>query len=347
MTEQVGEIRWYDVGEFGVEGRPFTDTLSPYDRLPGRAQGKVREAVWNLSRSSAGMSCRFVTDAAEIRVRWTLGKEQLGMYHFAPSGYSGVDLYARDFGGKWRWAGMVKEIQYPTSEGVAINDMEPQHRLFMLYLPLYNNTLKIEIGVPGAASFEPVAPRTQKPVVFYGTSILHGACASRPGMAWPSILGRRLDVPIVNMGFSGNAQMEIEVAAFLAEIEAAIYVLDPLPNMTAPLIAERAEPFIRTLREAQPDTPILLIEDRTYGNAWLNKANQARNRTSRAAFQAAWERLAQGGMENLFYVHGEILLGTDGESTVDGSHPNDLGFMRQADFLEPHVRDALRAADLF
>ena len=125
----------------------------------------------------------------------------------------------------------------------------------MLYLPLYNGVEKLELGVPEGASLVPVAPREPKPVVVYGTSIAHGACASRPGMAWPAILSRALDREVVNLGFSGNGRMELEVGAHVAAIDAAAFVVDCLPNMTPAQVRERTVPLVRQLRRARPELP--------------------------------------------------------------------------------------------
>ena len=130
-----------------------------------------------------------------------------------------------------------------------------------------------EIGLPADAKLSKAEPyknedsSLRKPIVFYGTSITQGGCASRPGMVHTAILQRRLDHPVVNLGFSGNGKMEPEVVELMAEIDASCFVIDCLPNMDAKEVAERTEPLVRKLREAQPKTPILLVEDRSYSDA--------------------------------------------------------------------------------
>ena len=103
----------------------------------------------------------------------------------------------------------------------------------------------------------------RKPLVFYGTSITQGGCASRPGMVHTAILGRWLDRPVINLGFSGNGTMDPEMADLMAELDPALYILDCLPNINAAQVAKRVVPFVRTLRKARPETPILLVEDLT------------------------------------------------------------------------------------
>jgi lysophospholipase L1-like esterase len=327
---------WRDVRDWGVEGRGWSDTERYFDRFPRKAKGVVRDAVWSLSRHSAGMCCRFETDAAAIWARYELLSKSLAMPHMPATGVSGLDLYARDPQKRWRWLGFVS----PTTEKLKVrlaDGIEPGRREYLLYLPLYNGVESLEIGLPPQAAFAPRAPRA-KPIVFYGTSITHGGCASRPGMAYPAILGRRLDRPVINLGFSGNGTMDPEVGALLVELDASVYVIDCLPNMQGETVAARTEPLVRQLRAARPKTPIVLVEDRTYTNAVFLPAQRERHAASRAALRSAYEHLKAAGVQGLHYVEGEHLLGDDGEATVDASHPTDLGMFRMADALEPALR---------
>ncbi len=327
---------WTDIRELGVEGRAFDDTKDFYDRLPARAEKTVRSAVWGLSRHSAGMAVRFVTDATTLKARWTLTSAKLEMVHMPATGVSGLDLYAKDADGKWKWVNVARPTK-ASNEFTLFSSIPAGKREFLLYLPLYNGVKSVALGVPSNSwiSKAPEYPaRKEKPIVFYGTSITHGACASRPGMCHPAIIGRRFGHPVVNLGFSGNGKMELEVGRFIAEIDAAVYVLDCLPNIAAKEVTERTVPFVRFLREKRPDTPILLVEDRNYADSWLVTSKRNRNETSQAALKAEFKKLKAAGVKHLYYLEGEKLIGDDTEGTVDSSHPNDLGFWRQANAFE-------------
>lgn len=336
-----GGIAWYNVIGWGVEGRGWNDTQRYFDRLPAKAEAMVRPAVWNLSRHSAGMCVRFVTDATAIHGRYSLLSASLAMPHMPATGVSGLDFYAQDEQGRWRWVAVTRPDKQQISVQV-VSGIRPGRRTFLVYLPLYNGTESLEIGVPEGSLFEPVPPRTTGLIVYYGTSIAHGACASRPGMAFPAILGRRFDRPVVNLGFSGNGRMEPELALLMAELDAAVYCIDCLPNMQAADVTARTEPFVHSLRQRKPEVPIVLVEDRTYTDAWILPERRQRNDTSRQAFRAAYERLVADGVKGLYYVEGEHLLGDDGDGSTDGSHPSDLGMMRMADALDPVLRPLLR-----
>ena len=335
-------IQWIDAKTMSIEGRGWEDQtrLRFYDRFPSKAQGVVRDAVWNLSRDSAGMAVRFRSDATTIHVRYTLMKDRLAMSHMPATGVSGIDLYARDGDGQWRWVNVTRPAGKTVVAKIA-DGLDSGEREFLAYLPLYNGVDSVEFGVPAGSKLEPLAKRPS-PMVFYGTSITHGACASRPGMCHPAILGRRLDRPVMNLGFSGNGRLEIEVAALMCELDASVFVVDCLPNLGNPTdVASRTPPLVRLLREAKPTTPIVLVEDRTYEYAWIKGGSRRRHAGTRAALRAAFESLVDAGMSRLYYIEGANLLGTDGDGTTDGSHPNDLGFLRQADAMEPVLRKAL------
>lgn len=336
------KLHWYDIQQLGVEGKAWQDTKAPFDRLPAKAEGVVRAPVWGLSRHSAGMCVRFRTDATAIHAHWTLTSGNLAMPHMPATGVSGLDLYVKDNSGTWRWLAVGRPGAQENT-ATLVSGIPAGERDYMLYLPLYNGVSQVELGIPQDATLSTLPRDSQhaKPIVFWGTSITQGGCASRTGMVHTAILGRRLDRPVVNLGFSGNGKMEPEVAELLAEIDAAVYVIDCLPNMTADEVTERVEKLVEIVRKQHPRTPIVLAEDRTYSDAFLVSSRRQRNDTSRTALKSAYERMQKSGVTGLHYLPGEPQLGDDNLGTVDGSHPTDLGFMRMADVFEPVLRPLL------
>jgi lysophospholipase L1-like esterase len=246
--------------------------------------------------------------------------------------------------GKWHWLGSGRPDKFPTNDKTLVKNLSATSREYLLYLPLYNGIEELNLGVASIASFAPAVPwpPSVKPMAFYGTSILQGGCASRPGMAYPAILARRLDLPHINLGFSGNALSEPEVAHLLAELDPSVFVIDPLPNMTDKTVATRIEPFVKILREAHPRTPIVLVENVPYPDGDFVQPRHDRYANSNARLREAYNRLVKAGNKNLLYVPAKKLLGDDGEATVDGTHATDLGFTRMADAIEPTLRRALK-----
>ncbi len=341
-------LHWYDVRAFAagrpLEGQGWSDVGRPFARLPARAEGTVRDPVWSLAQHSAGLCVRFITDAIHISARWSLWDATLAMNHMAASGVSGIDLYIRDTTRprhrRYHWIGVGRPTQKDANTAALVEELaEGEHEL-ILYLPLYNGVESVEIGVPEGSVVRAVR-RDEKPIVMYGTSILQGACASRPGMAYPALIGRMLDHPVINLGFSGNAQAEPEMAELLAELDPCIYVLDYNPNNPPQRIAERTEPFIRTLRKAHPHTPIVAVENIIYQKHLYVPSAAMNTRHRNAQFRAAIERLRAAGDRHLYYVPCDNLLGDDGEATVDGTHATDVGFVRMAATIGPVVESLL------
>lgn len=340
-------LRWYDLLSLGLDGQGWADLAHPYDRLPARAEGMVPEAVWMLGHCTAGLGARFVTDATEMAARWVIRGERLAMDHMPATGMSGIDLYVR-WEGAWRWLGIGRAVNLPDNEAVLISGLPAGMREYRLYLPLYNGVESVHLGVPEGARVMKVPPhgpahaegRAAGALVFYGTSITQGGCAARPGMAHPAILGRWLERPVINLGFSGSGKMEPALAELLAELNPAVYVLECLPNLTPEEAQERVEPFVQRLRHAHPDTPIVLVESITYQNGYLQPAGRERYERQNRQLRALYERLAEQDA-NLRYVPGDSLLGDDGEGTVDGAHPTDLGFLRLAEGMVGVLGEAL------
>jgi hypothetical protein len=331
--DETGATSWFDCQLLRIEGQGWSETESDYDRLPASAVNKVREAVWNLSRHSAGITVQFVTDATTLHARWTLTSSRLAMPHMAATGVSGLDLYVQGDDGRWNWLACGQPTKQ-TNQVRLVRGIPEGRRAYLLYLPLYNGVTSVEVGIPRDRMLATRSPRPThraKPIIFYGTSITHGACASRPGMTHPAILGRRFDRPVINLGFSGNGRMEPEVARLMAELDAAVYVIDCLPNISAQDVLDRTKTCVDILRASHPETPILLVEDRSYSDAFLVAAKRDRNKSSRAALRKVYDEMKAAGVSHLLYLEGDRLLGDDNEGTVDSSHPTDLGFMRQAE----------------
>jgi lysophospholipase L1-like esterase len=339
FVDQEHNLRWHDVSELSVEGRAWTETKHPYDRLPAKAEMLVRPPVWDLAQHSSGLSVRFVTNATAISARWSLRSRRLEMPHMPATGVSGVDLYVKD-DGRWHYLATGRPTRAENNESVLVRDLEPVEREFRLYLPLYNGLEKLEFGVPDATTFKPAPPIRAglRPLVFYGTSITQGGCASRPGMAYPAILGRMLDVPTINLGFSGNGKTEPEMAHLLSEINAAAYVLDSLPNLDTAQVGERLPAFIDILRQRHPTVPIVLVESIPYPDKPFVAKRNERFIGSNDTLRRIYNERRQQGDQRVYYVPSHSFLGLNGEATVDGVHPTDLGFQNMAESLALHLR---------
>lgn len=342
------QMRWTDPLEAGagVQGQGWSELNKTYVRLPDKAESMVRDAVWSLSRNSAGLSIIFRSNAPEIHVKYKV-KGGLSMFHMPSTGVSGIDLYATDCDGVCRWcapdftASFSKDsILYRYSNiDYFPNASKPYE--YHLYLPLYNTVESMLIGVPDGSGLVFSPARREKPIVVYGTSIGQGACASRPGNCWTNIVERELEHPLVNLAFSGNGKLEPELFSLLAEIDAALYVIDCLPNLHAGKdpVRDLTVAGVKMLKEARPDCPILLVEHSGYMNE-VSSIARSEYRATNSEMRRAYNDLMKEGMAGLYYMTTEeIGLGMDG--MVEGVHPNDLGMRRQADGMEKKIREIL------
>lgn len=324
--------KYYGKESFLIEGTgvPESSKESPYDRLPLSSKGKVRRAVWDLSKNSAGLTVRFISNSPSIKVKWGILNDTK-FNHMAATGIKGVDLYSK-VNGKWIYVNTGRPTGME-NEATLVSSLAPGEKEFKIYLPLYDGTTHLEVGIDSTSSIRKPAPETGLPIVFYGTSILQGGCASRPGMAFTNIISRKLNVECYNFGFSGNGMMDPPVADVIAGIKASFYVIDCLPNMTPKQVTDSVMPLAKAIRAKNPSTPIVFVENIEYARIPfepnLKKSFEAKN----AALKTEFDKLVKEGMKGLYYISSANAIGTDNEGTVDGTHMTDLGFMRYADYL--------------
>lgn len=353
-TQPAAGYSWHNPVESSlpvISGRIWQHDLKlPYDRLPAKAEKTVRKEVWGLSHNTAGMYLSFVTNASSVEVRYSVSG-RLSMNHMPATGVSGMDLYAIDVNNKWHWVrGAYSFADTITYRFSGITSAVPVKE-FRLYLPLYNTPAWLQIGVPSENSFSFVEVDNKKPLVFYGTSIMQGACASRPGLAWTNILGRKLNRPVINLGFSGNGRLEPALIDLINEQEMpGLFILDCQPNLhdrkvyTAEEIEKRIRASVKSLQQKHPATPVLLVEhssglnDIDMDSAMTNKyqwTSQILNKTFHA--------MKKEGVKNI-YLLTAAEIGFNLESTVDGTHPNDIGMMQYANAYEKKIREILKQA---
>ncbi len=324
-------LSYHNALEFKIIGKGFTKTEAPYDRLPFRLKDTMRTVLWNLSKNSAGIAIRFRSNTTSIGFKWEVLSEK-NMNHMAATGVRGLDLYS--FVDK-RWQYMC--TARPTGKNSHVNlisNMEPSDREYMLYLPLYDGTVSVEIGIdPDAMITKPELPlpKTGKPIVFYGTSITQGGCASRPGMVYSSIIGRKMNIETVNLGFSGNGWMDWDVLEAMLTIDASCYVIDCLPNCGIDRVRERGYKFISRILNEKKGIPVLMVGEVGYTQGYFDNKIKISVAEKNAEWVKIFEQLKKEGYTDLYYLSPENLIGNDYEGTVDGRHFTDLGFQRCAE----------------
>ncbi len=295
-----------------------------FRRLPEAVAATVSEGVLNLHERTAGGRVRFATDSAKIAIRAKMPFINRST-HFPLTGTAGFDLYAD---GKF-----VKSFRPPITleEGYeSLLDLgEAKRREITINFPLYSSVNFVEIGLSeGAEVWEPAPYRPLKPIVYYGSSITQGGCASRPGRSYQSVIERRLNADYVNLGFSGNAKGEPEMADYIKNLPMSVFVFDYDHNARrAENLLETHEPFFRTIRGANPELPIVMMNRPKF---YLNESEKER----RAIIETTYQNALKAGDKNVYFISNEELcaLCAD-EGTVDNCHPTDYGFASMAEAI--------------
>lgn len=345
MTDESFDgVTWHDIRTFGLGGMAWMteDREQPFDRFPSSMREQIPESLWNLSTWPAGVYVDFAGAPVDIFARWRLTGEDQRDASMNQIARGGLDAYGRDGSGTWRWVGSQEPWGDPDCHGrVHRLPLDGKDREYRVYLPLMRRVGRCEIG-----SREPLRPLQRRrhstpPIIYYGTSIVHGAGVGRPGMAHASQLGRLLDREVVNLGFCGRAWCEPAVAEAIGRIESSLVIIDPLPNNSPEEIETRLPLFVRTLRRTCSTTPLLFVEDRRFGDATFITERDELHRRKNAALSRILHELQAEGITDLRLAAHEGWYGDDMEGTTDGSHPNDLGAWRMATALLPQIRDII------
>jgi GDSL-like lipase/acylhydrolase family protein/SGNH-like hydrolase/esterase family protein len=319
--------------KFDVHGAPWlAENNGELIRLPLRLKDQLPPAVWNLGQSPSGLRIRFRTDSTRLAIKLAYPSPP-NMTNMHAFGQTGVDLYIN---GVYRSTAIAPKDAADDKpiEHVFFENFPRQDRELTLYLPLYKAVKVLGLGLDDDAKIAKARRfAVAKPVVFYGTSITQGGCASRSGMSYQSILARQLNLDFINLGFSGNGKGEPVVAGMVAEIDASAFVMDfSQNNPTVESLRAVYEPFLATLRAKHPETPIVAITP-IASSRETPRLDQMRQHIR----EVVNARIAKGDRK-LTLVEGATLLGPDRlDGVVDGVHPNDLGFQWMADGLAPHI----------
>lgn len=220
--------------------------------------------------------------------------------------------------------------------------MDKRMRDYMLYLPLYDGVDSLFIGVDKDSEInKPIVnlPKRERPVVMYGTSILQGGCASRPGMSHTNILMRWLNREVYNFGFSGNGKLDLEIAQAIAKIDnPGLYIIDCLPNCTSKLLDEKLYAFFMILRESHPDVPVLFVGSPIFPHSAFDKEIYKNITEKNIVLNRLFYQFKKDGNKNIYLFKGEDILGDEYDATVDGIHFTDFGFNRFAKELLPVIK---------
>ena len=318
----------------------FSETAPMLWRFPEHMKARLEGSRWlyEAGQQTAGGRLRFRTDTGSmsLKARFPEFALRTNMTQYT---VHGISTYVD---GRC-WSARIPGAEGGEAELSLFDGVPRQMREICLYLPLYGPVEVLSIGVDEDAGFESPAPfALEKPVLFYGTSITQGGNASRPGLSYQAMLARDLNLDYANFGFAGKGRCEREVAEVLAEVDACCFVLDVGQNTSVEQLRERFKPFMDTLREAQPQTP-LLATTLIFNNSELwSEVHQQTAGEKRDIIRSAVQDRKQAGDQGIYLLEAADFLGADfTDSTVDGGHPTDLGFSRMADGIKPRLAKIL------
>ena len=297
-------------------------------RMPPEIAKNTSDGVNALNAFTAGGRVRFSTDSSYIAIKVKMPAVH-PMYHMPTSGVSGFDLYIDAPAGSYFRGVLPPDYSFTGGEFEAWIDLgERVLRSYTIHFPLYDNVDQLYIGLQERAQVSSgLAYTYDKPIVYYGSSITQGGCASRPGLSYQNMISRRLNVDHINLGFSGNGKAEDAIVNYMATLDPLIFVSDYDHNAPSlDHLDHTHRNLYQTVRAAHPELPYIMISKPDF----LTKDCIARRKIIHDHFM---EGIAQGD-RNLYFIDGESFFGSTydkGDCTVDGCHPNDHGFALMAE----------------
>lgn len=339
-------LRYVDAHSLRVINRAFADTVPLFTRVPDSRWDGVREEIrWGM-QCSTGIGIRFRSNSRTIAARYKL-RYDFAMSWMAYTGIKGTDLYIFGEDGRWHYLATGRPQRDSVQNIVYTRNLDGKEHEFLINLPLYDGVRFFEVGVRQDATLE--YPKVDNPrteggkIVFWGTSVMQGGCATRPGMTQTNILQRALGVECCNMGVSGEGKIWKENAELLAGADDVIcYVIDPVMNCKYGMIDTMTIDFILTLRRSHPKAAIVMVGGLRFPHVDFDLVEQQFVPKHNVAYYRNYRTLKKMGIKDLYYVEDNGFTGKNEEGTVDGIHLSDIGFQCYADQLEPLLRRIVR-----
>ena len=334
------EVVYFDALEkpFELEGFPWYEKGKPLRRIPHNVGAKeTNNGVNTLANHTAGGVIRFRTDSPYITIKAKLLNENQLFGHMPSTGISGFDMfcgtYSKNVNPLQKGKLMSPVEAVVIKEGTSGTGM----RDCTLYMPLYNGVEWIKIGVAPNSKIEAPKPhKIKKPILFYGSSITQGGCASRPANVYTAMLCRELDAPMINLGFSGSAKGEEKMAELIASLDISVFVYDYDHNApTLKHLKETHEKFFKYIRAKRPDLPIIMMSR-------ITRPEWAKDRAS--VIKQTYDNARKNGDNLVWFIDGHIFTKDIDQAywTMDNTHPNDFGFYLMYKHTLPVLKEALK-----
>ena len=305
-----------------------------FQRLPDIYKNSIRKEVWDLSENNAGVSIQLNTNCKNLKLKWKV-KLDFKMNHMTDAGIKGLDIYEHA-DNQWKYLSTGLPNSNKNEHLIEFNNVNK--KTLCLYLPLYDSIVDLDIGIDDNSSLKFIK-NDNKPIVFYGTSITQGGCASRPGMAHTNIISRNTIYPCINLGFSGNGHLEAEIGNILSKIDAKCFIIDCLPNVNISQIKSNTIPLIQSIRGINKiyHRPIFFLEQPLIHDQYIDEDVKEKN----YVLASQIKECIKLGFKDIYLIKQKDCLGSDYEATVDGVHYNDIGFQRFSDHILKNIVSVL------
>ena len=338
----MAQTKWVDATTLNICGHTLRNAENPYSRFDSKPFGYTNKIMIRYATYSTGMYVMFKTNSSKVAVNWVNTHTKV-RDNITGIAQLGVDLYVKE-GKNWRFCQVGRLSTKPGAhehKWTIVRNMEKTEKEFMLYLPLWSEVKSLHIGVDEDATIEAIPSPYKHRVVTYGSSTMHGASPSRPGMAMLSRMSRHLGIEFTNFCFSGQCKMDPESASVLEQVETDAILCYCFGNPSVKQIDERVDNWAARLVKAHPGKPIIFLRlfheaDRQYDMKKRNRHIQKTELINRKM------KAITKQYKDVYYLSVDYAFGTDWEDTIDMSHPNDLGFDRLLKSYEPKIAKVLK-----
>ncbi len=339
QAQDKDEMKYVDASELCIINHA-QDGGKAFERIDTGKYPDLSDKVRRFYQFPSGLAVRFRTDSRSIHAKWETAPDHL-YDNMSALLQKGMDLYImRD--GKWIFAGVARPSAIENvHEYTVVGNMEEGMKECLMYLPMYCGLNRLEIGVDKDAVIESGTNTFKGKVVIIGSSITHGAAASRPGMAYPARLGRALGVETANLGATGRFKLDSFYLPVIADTECDAFILDAFSNPSARQIRSRLEKFVARIRKDHPETPLIFLQTLKRETCNFDMAKRESEAAKRAAADSLMSIIVKK-YDNIYFIDDAMDIGSDHEGTVDGVHPTELGFDRMLMNLEPEIRRILK-----